>query len=84
MKIKNNTPAKVNPFTVVAIIGVLCLSFFVLTNNNTKNEKSKITLLNNDLENPTILKKITYVELFETTDHELYSDATLNIYIANT
>ena len=83
MKIKNNTPVKVNPFTVVAIIGVLCLSFFVLTNNNTKNEKSKTTSLNNDLENRTILKGITYVELFETTDHELYSDATLNIYIAN-
>ena len=75
MKIKNNTSTKVTPFTVVTIIGVLCLSFFVLTNNNTKNEKSKTTLLNNDdLDTRTRLPaiEIEYNELFSSSFSALY------------
>jgi len=80
MKIKNNTSTKVTPFTVVAIIGVLCLSFFVLTNN----EKSKTTLLNNDdLDTRTRLPtiEIEYNELFSSSDYVLHDDDELSIYL---
>lgn len=87
MKIKNNTSPKVKPFTILAIIGVFVLSVFVLIKGRldtshkiSVNKNEKIT----DIENPTELKTVTYAELFETTDHEIYSDETLNIYIANT
>ena len=87
MKIKNTTSKKVKASTIVAIIGVLLLSFFILIKDNpniikniskTKDEASA------RLNSPTVLKTITYAGLFETTDHELYSDATLSVYIANT
>ncbi|MFC4635169.1 hypothetical protein ACFO3O_14755 [Dokdonia ponticola] len=87
MKIKNTTSKKVKASTIVAIIGVLLLSFFILIKDNpniikniskTKDEASA------RLNSPTVLKTITYAGLFETTDHELYSDATLSVYLANT
>ena len=84
MKIKNNTSAKVNPFTVVAIIGVLCLSFFVLTNTTTssKKEMSKTTSLNNDdLNTRTTLPTIEYNELFSSSDYALHDDDELSIYL---
>ncbi|WP_299674539.1 hypothetical protein [uncultured Dokdonia sp.] len=87
MKIKNNTSAKVNPFTIAAIIGVFVLSFFLITKGNSNTPKKLSTTENsnaNNINTPTILKEITYTNLFETTDHELYSDDDLNIYIANT
>ncbi|MEP0263145.1 hypothetical protein [Dokdonia sp.] len=86
MKIKNNTSTKVKASTIVAIIGVLLLSLFVLTRSNSGATKGISTTESEesaDIENPTVLKTITYTELFETTDHEIYNDATLNIYIAN-
>lgn len=86
MKIKNNTSSKVKISFILAITAVCILSFFVLIRDNpniTKIISPSEEKASADLENPTVLKTITYAGLFETTDHELYSDATLGVYIAN-
>lgn len=86
MKIKNNTSAKVKPFTVVAIIGVFLLSFFALTttNSDTKEDTSKVISEDtNDLDTRTKLPTVEYNELFSSSDYALYEDEELSIYLTS-
>lgn len=84
MKIKNNTTTKVNPSIILVIIGVLLLSFFVLSNNkNTiKQDASEvIPEKNDDINTQTKIPIVEYNSLFSSSDYALYDSDELSIYL---
>ena len=82
MKIKNNTSTKVKASTIVAIIGVLLLSFFVIYTNPSTVESSSKEI---DIENPTVIKslKVDYESLVTSSDYRLYNDGDVSVYLVN-
>lgn len=83
MKVKNSTSKKINTLTILTIIGVLLMSFFVLTNTKgTKKESSDVLLKNdNDINIPTKVTALGYDSLLTSTDQTIYNDDELSIYL---
>ncbi len=82
MKIKNNTTSKVKSSTIVAILAVGVLSFFVLyTNPSTQTSSSKKI----DINNPTVIKNLTvdYESLVTSSEYRLYNDSDVSVYLVN-
>ncbi len=86
MKVKNSTSKKINTFTILTIIGVLLMSFFILTSTKgIKEETSDISPKNvTDIDAPTHIFPVEYNILLDSKRYAIHTDNELSIYIVQT
>ncbi len=83
MQIKNSSTHKNSVQVIIAIVALLALSFLLLRMgaDQKASDNEKTTASENDLNEATVIPKVSYHSLFSTSDYALYKDSDLSVYL---